>query len=270
MRAVQLDRATHATAHPGRYGGGQSKEECENCFVSARNKRKQCAYCGKEKKLTSDHVPPKLFLERPFPPNLLTVPACADCNGSFKADDEYTRNVLAPDIRANWNYAAQSSLPAIMRSLQRPDARGFADYLSRQSHVMKLLAPNGNPIMAMQTDQQRVNGSGVHMLRGLYFHETGKRLSGDSAEVWVASKAGLTAEHPEMLTIARVFQLFPDQRNGAAGTAFSYAAAFGRGRSAWLMLLYDYFFWIGSIDERNASEREEDDENGSDQATSVR
>ena len=214
-------------------------------------------------------MPPKLFLERPFPPNLLTVPACIDCNGSFKADDEYTRTVLTLDIRANWNYAAQSNLPAIMRSLQRPDARGFADYIGRQSHVMKILAPNGNQVVTVQTDQQRVNGSGMHMLRGLYYHETGKRLCGSSADVRVASKAGLTAEHPEMLTIARVFQLLPDQRNGASGTAFSYAAAFGHGRSVWLMLLYDYFFWIGSIDERNASEREADDGNCADLADCV-
>lgn len=226
--------------------------------MSARNRKRPCAYCGQEKKLTADHVPPKLFLERPFPPNLLAVPACADCNRSFQADDEYTRAVLASDIRANWNYAAQSNLPAIMRSLQRPNARGFAEYLGRQSHRMKLLAPNGSPIVAIQTDQHRVNGSGMHILRGLYFHETGKRLSRSSADVRVASQAGLTADHPDMLTIARVFHLFPDQRNGAMGTAFSYAAGFGYGRSVWLMLLYDYFFWIGSIDERDPREREPD------------
>ena len=96
------------------------------------------------------------------------------------------------------------------------------------------------------------------MLRGLYFHETGRRLCGTSAIVQVGSKAGLTSEHPDMLTIARVFHLFPDQRNGAAGTAFSYAAAFHDRRSVWLMLLYDYFFWIGSIDERDAEERKAD------------
>jgi hypothetical protein len=227
--------------------------------MSARNRRRQCAYCGRQKKLTTDHVPAKLFLERPFQPNLLTVPACADCNTSFKADDEYTRTVLALDIRANWNNAAQSNLPAIIRSLQRPNARGFAEYLGQQSRSMKILAPNGNHVIAIETDQQRVNRSGMHILRGLYFHETGKRLCGNRADVRVASKAGLTAQHSDMLTIARVFQLLPDQRNGATGTAFSYAAAFGHGRSVWLMLLYDYFFWSGSIDERDVSERELDE-----------
>ncbi|PWU12000.1 MAG: hypothetical protein C5B51_01605 [Terriglobia bacterium] len=226
--------------------------------MSARNRKGTCAYCGRQKKLTVDHVPAKLFLERPFPPNLLTVPACFGCNQSFIADDEYTRTVLATDIRATWNYAAQSNLPAILRSLQRPNARGFAEYISQQSHLMNVLAPSGNPFVTVQIERQRINRSGLHMLRGLYFHETGKRLSGTSAAVRVGSKAGLTAEDSDMLTIARVFHLFPDQRNGAAGTAFSYAAAIGDRRSVWLMLLYDYFFWVGSVDERDATEREAD------------
>jgi hypothetical protein len=227
--------------------------------VSARNKRGPCAYCGKEKKLTADHVPPQLLLERPFPDNLLTVPACAVCNKAFQADDEYTRTVLALDVRANWNYAAQSNLPAVLRSLQRPNARGFAEYLGQQAHRLKILGPGGTPVTVIQTDQRRVNASGMHILRGLYFHETRKRLSGETADVRVASKAGLTAEHPDMLTIARVFHLLPDQRNGSMGSAFSYAAAFGYGRSVWMMLLYDYFFWIGSVDDRDAAQRALDD-----------
>jgi hypothetical protein len=124
---------------------------------------------------------------------------------------------------------------------------------------MKILTPTGQPIMAVQTDQRRVNATGMHILRGLYFRETGKRLSGATADVRVASKSGLTAEHPAVLTAARVFNLFPDQRNGAMGSAFSYAAAFGYGRSVWLMLLYDYFFWIGSVDEREPAQRTLDD-----------
>lgn len=224
--------------------------------MSTRNRKKPCAYCGQEKKLTADHVPPKLFLERPWPANLFTVPSCADCNLSFKLDDEYTRTVLATDIRATWNYAAQSNLSAIMRSLQRPNARAFAEYISQQSHLLNVLAPDGNPVLTVEFDRQRINRSGLHILRGLYFRETGNRLSGQNADVRLGSKAGLTHEHSQTLTIARVFRLFPDQRNGATGTAFSYAAAFGDRRSVWLMLLYDYFFWVGTVDERDASERE--------------
>ena len=185
----------------------------------------------------------------------MTVPACEDCNTSFKEDDEYTRSVLAVDIRANWNYAAQSNMPKIVRSLERPNATGFANYLVSQSNRMNVLAPNGLPVMKINIDKQRINRTGWHMMRGLYFRETGKPIPVD-AEARLESKAGLTADHPDMLTIARVFHLFQDHRNGATGTAFSYAAAFADQRSIWLMLLYDYFFWVGSIDTRDPSERE--------------
>ena len=124
---------------------------------------------------------------------------------------------------------------------------------------MKILVPNGHFMTAIQADKRRLNASGLHILRGLYFRETGKRLSIATSEVRVDCKAGLTAEHPDMLTFARVFHLLPDQRNGATGTAFSYAAAFGHGSSIWLMLLYDYFFWIGSVDERDEDQRALDD-----------
>ena len=143
--------------------------------VSGRNRRRLCAYCGKAKKLTLEHVPPKLFLEQPFPKNLMTVPACGGCNQSFKADDEYTRTVLAVDIRANWNNAAQFNLQAILRSLQRPNARGFAEYLRSQSNATWILSAAGVPYIAIDLDNQRVKNTGLHIIRGLYFRETGKR-----------------------------------------------------------------------------------------------
>jgi hypothetical protein len=93
-------------------------------------------------------------------------------------------------------------------------------------------------------------------MRGLYFIEKGDRIPSD-ASIRLESTAGLTAEHPDMLTIARVFNYLTDHRSGSVGTAFSYTAGFGFGRSVWLMLLYDYYFWVGSVDERPMSERGE-------------
>lgn len=85
--------------------------------MSTRNRRGVCAYCGKDKKLTDDHVPPKVLLHKPYPANLPTVPACADCNRGFQKDDEYTRAVLAVDVRAAGNPVARSHIPVIGRSL---------------------------------------------------------------------------------------------------------------------------------------------------------
>src|SRR5437867_4223206 len=134
--------------------------------MTARNKHGVCVYCGQEKKLTLDHVPPKLLLARPYPPNLLTVPSCRDCNKSFQKDDEYTRTVLCLDERAKSHDEAKAKLPAVMRSLERPTAKAFADYLSSQWMETKVLSSDGFPIMQMELDNQRVNATGSRIMRG--------------------------------------------------------------------------------------------------------
>jgi len=53
-----------------------------------------CVYCG-GRAGTRDHCPPKLLLERPYPPNLPTVRACASCNEGFSRDEEYFLAILA-------------------------------------------------------------------------------------------------------------------------------------------------------------------------------
>ena len=54
-------------------------------------RRSSCIYCGLTGKLTADHVPPKNLFPTPRPSDLITVPACAQCNKSFALDDEYFR-----------------------------------------------------------------------------------------------------------------------------------------------------------------------------------
>ncbi len=90
---------------------------------------------------------------RPYPPNLLTVPACLPCNKSFQKDDEYTRTMLAMDVRASKNADAQSNLPAVFRSLQRPDARGFAEYLAKQADRSTIL---GHIFVVMEVGSRRI------------------------------------------------------------------------------------------------------------------
>lgn len=53
-----------------------------------------CVYCGLAA-TTRDHVPSRCLLEKPYPPNLLTVPSCAACNRGFSKDEEYFLIALA-------------------------------------------------------------------------------------------------------------------------------------------------------------------------------
>lgn len=47
-----------------------------------------CCYCG-EWANTVDHVPSKVFLDKPYPENLPVVPCCKKCNEQFSLDEEY-------------------------------------------------------------------------------------------------------------------------------------------------------------------------------------
>ncbi len=51
-------------------------------------KHKWCAYCGGHA-TTSSHVPGKLFLDEPFPVNLLSVSSCERCNNGLSNDEQF-------------------------------------------------------------------------------------------------------------------------------------------------------------------------------------
>lgn len=57
--------------------------------VFRRNSNMYCVYCG-DKADTREHCPSKAFLNKPYPTDLPTVPACKQCNNGFSADERYT------------------------------------------------------------------------------------------------------------------------------------------------------------------------------------
>ncbi|KIL27418.1 hypothetical protein B4133_0195 [Bacillus altitudinis] len=64
--------------------------EYRSRVVFARGSDMQCVYCG-ETASTREHCPSRVFLSKPFPPNLPTVPACERCNNGFSSDELYTK-----------------------------------------------------------------------------------------------------------------------------------------------------------------------------------
>jgi hypothetical protein len=206
-----------------------------------------CVYCGHGDGETVDHVPPKLLLARPYPKNLLTVPACRKCNASFQTNDEYTRFVVAVDLRTAEQPDAQSKMPAIMRSLQKPEALGFARYLLSQMTDTTVLGPNGRPMaQAVEADRARLNATGERMVRGLFFIESGEPLP-PSTKVRIAAKPGISHSNDAIQHFARMYAACPNHRGREVGDAFSYAVAFYPQFSVWFLLLYGHFAWLATI-----------------------
>lgn len=49
-----------------------------------------CAGCGKPStSLTREHIPPKIFLDKPYPENLPITQTCSFCNIGMSLDEEY-------------------------------------------------------------------------------------------------------------------------------------------------------------------------------------
>lgn len=212
--------------------------------MSATTKRSFCAYCGRDKELTVDHIPPKLLLEAPFPDNLITVPACVECNKTFQRDDEYTRDMVALDFRAGANVAAASKVPKIFRSLQRRRSQRYSSYVQSQLTPTELLDGFGRPLsLRASPDRDRIDATGKHIMLGMHFHFAKQPLPKDY-QIYVYSKPGYDSIDFITEHLASLYGKAGARRDGAIGNGFSYAAASFGDAFAYLFLLYEYFWWI--------------------------
>ncbi len=62
-------------------------------FMDERLRSTACIYCGSAPE-TKEHIPPKVFLDRPHPEDLPVVPACRSCNNQKSSDEEYLACLL--------------------------------------------------------------------------------------------------------------------------------------------------------------------------------
>jgi hypothetical protein len=145
-----------------------------------------CAFCRKTVDVaTADHVPPRgLFGKNPNY-NLITVPACRECNNSTSKDDEHFR-FLALDIEASDVPAAQQANEATLRAIRRPQARGLREAFYNTLQPVELLTPGG--LFVAETFTTRLNMRRLlrtveKTIRGLFFHHRGYPVPEDY-RVW--------------------------------------------------------------------------------------
>lgn len=139
-----------------------------------------CVFCAERPAVTKDHVPPKGIFARPLPADLITVPACEECNkGSSKEDEEF-RAMLGirvggwtPQGKAFWNKAALRTL--------RHNQRLKREVLSSARNT-EVVTPGGlylgrHFLVPWQTSSH--DNTIAKITRGLYFHHFGEILAPD-------------------------------------------------------------------------------------------
>ena len=137
-----------------------------------------CIYCGSKENLTKDHIPPRCIFASPRPTNLISVPACETCNGSFKRDDEYFRAFVtseathdSPACRRVWEEGVMGR--TLTRS-PRLKAR-----LRSQLGKANLYSKGGifiGHVPTLRFEKKRINPVLERIVKGLYWHHKGKRI----------------------------------------------------------------------------------------------
>lgn len=138
-----------------------------------------CYNCGATNPTTKDHVISKTFIPEPRPTNLITVPACRECNRSYSQDEEYLKDRLSSVIGHPDQFQSQI-WDKVWKSMQRPQTRG------RKLGLLKDVVPMQQPVLTergvftvgIRLNKARSNRVVEKMIKGFYYHHFKKRLAG--------------------------------------------------------------------------------------------
>jgi hypothetical protein len=116
------------------------------------NRSSRCVYCGSPSD-SKDHVPPRLLLERPYPPNLLTVPSCTRCNQGWSKNEQYFL-VLLSQIGTSQLLTGKTAKGGVVdRTLKRAPRleQRLNDALQTDEEGRIVIAPESNRIHKVVT-----------------------------------------------------------------------------------------------------------------------
>ena len=136
----------------------------------------ECYLCGKPAE-NRDHIPPKGIFDNPRPANLITVPACNECNNASAIDDEYFRWFVT---------TASAENPVAVKLIDNRILPRFKRKPALLHQVLKGLRwvdiYSGDGIWigqrpAFDFDRPRIQRIVEKIVAGLYLHHCGQRLN---------------------------------------------------------------------------------------------
>jgi hypothetical protein len=207
----------------------------------------QCGYCGKEERLTRDHIPPQCLFPEPRCADLITVPCCEQCRDGWSDDDEYFRTVV---INASQLYGDKLAAPinnAMLRSLSKLQKRKFSRMIIDSICEIPLETDSGiylGHAPALMFDQDRVNRVSQRIVRGLFFHKKGYRLPPHYEVVGLLKQFGM---EPLLEPLRQQGINFPPLRVIQSGVfAYTFRATLeDPNTTMWLALFYQKLPFVG-------------------------
>lgn len=167
---------------------------------------KTCIYCNKPAN-SKDHVPPLGFLLKPYPPNLITVPSCIECNNSYSVDEEYTRQVfsLSRDYFETNELGMKLWYQKAKRTLSKNKKLTNEIYYSFKTIDLFFGKIYLKSVPAFQPNYTRVERIVGKILKGLYYFENGRALN-KAAGVIVKTNPKVTLNEGARTVIASLLK----------------------------------------------------------------
>jgi hypothetical protein len=147
------------------------------CYADDRNKG-FCVHCGGPDE-SRDHVPSKVLLDEPLPPNVMVSPSCAPCNQGFSLDEEYLacliECIVAGDVepdkieRPKIAYILRSN-PRLVKTLRKAKLIGTDGQIRwhpNYDRVKKILMKLARGHVAHELNEPRLDDPTVFVCKSL-------------------------------------------------------------------------------------------------------
>ncbi len=132
-----------------------------------------CFNCGSGDPETDDHVPPKVFLDEPYPDDLITVPSCRSCNSESSDDEQYVASLIEVVLCGTTD----------PRQLQRRKISKTLEHAPALRERLRQASTTRNGDHFVQPEQERVNRVLEKIARGLWCFETAQDTADFKATV---------------------------------------------------------------------------------------
>jgi hypothetical protein len=150
----------------------------ENEIISGNdNKAIRCYLCGLPGADTKDHVPPKCLLPKNQTdmPQRITLPAHAHCNSGASSDEEYVRDLLAPEALEFGMPNSEDLFRATRRAWARPQGDRRRRSILRDARVIRKVTPSGlyiGKVLGVQPNVKRIKRVVEKIARGIIYYDT--------------------------------------------------------------------------------------------------
>lgn len=141
-----------------------------------------CAYCGKERRITDDHIPPQCIFPKPRTTDLIRVPCCEPCRKGWSKDDEEFRRFVWSAEGAEGHPSFEKATDKVISSIKKPEAKNYRNRVLSSIEDIEVYSESGIFIgiqPGMKLEWIRIEGVLKRIVRGLFFLKNNKLIPED-------------------------------------------------------------------------------------------